>query len=144
MSKKSFNTEAATTKLFSRAAQEPQETQGKPDTHDTHEKPLTEERLLELLQESKGILAAVPEEEAERISKRGRHKKAEAEKLRGYRYNLNLDRDLQQYLKETAWKNRTSITQYINDLIRADMEAYFRQCEAQGIDPKEGWEVDET
>ena len=54
--------------------------------------------------------------------KLGRPPKAEEEKLRGYRYNLNLDRDLKEYLHETAWKNRTSITQYINDLIRADME----------------------
>lgn len=54
--------------------------------------------------------------------KQGRPPKAENEKLRGYRYNLNLDRDLKEYLHEAAWKNRTSITQYINDLIRADME----------------------
>lgn len=54
--------------------------------------------------------------------KQGRPPKAEEEKLRGYRYNLNLDRDLKEYLHEAAWKNRTSITQYINDLIRADMK----------------------
>lgn len=58
-------------------------------------------------------------------SKQGRPPKKEEEKLRGYRYNLNLDRDLKDYLHEMAWKNRTSITQYINDLIRADMEAYI-------------------
>ena len=61
--------------------------------------------------------------------KRGRPKKTEEEKLRGYRYNLNLDKDLQQYLKEIAWMNRTSITQYINDLIRADMEAFLKTSE---------------
>ena len=54
--------------------------------------------------------------------KQGRPPKAEHEKLRGYRYNLNLDRDLKEYLHEVAWKKRTSITQYINDLIRADMQ----------------------
>ena len=74
-----------------------EETHDKPETHDTHEKP----------------------------KKQGRPPKKEEEKLRGYRYNLNLDRDLKDYLHEMAWKNRTSITQYINDLIRADMEAYI-------------------
>lgn len=39
-----------------------------------------------------------------------------------YRLNLNLDGDLEPYLKEVAWINRTSITQYLNDLIRKDME----------------------
>lgn len=53
---------------------------------------------------------------------RGRPPKAEDEKLRGYRYNLNLDKDLNEYLHDIAWQNRTSITQYINDLIRKDME----------------------
>lgn len=62
-------------------------------------------------------------EEAKQITrKQGRPPKTEEEKLRGYRYNLNLDRDLKEYLHETAWKKRTSITQYINDLIRADMK----------------------
>ena len=74
-----------------------EETHDKPETHDTPEKP----------------------------KKQGRPPKKEEEKLRGYRYNLNLDRDLKDYLHEMAWKNRTSITQYINDLIRADMEAYI-------------------
>ena len=61
----------------------------------------------------------------DKLSKLGRPPKKPEEKLRGYRYNLNLDRDLKDYLHEMAWKNRTSITQYINDLIRADMEAYI-------------------
>lgn len=63
-----------------------------------------------------------PAPAAGQTRKQGRPPKAENEKLRGYRYNLNLDRDLKEYLHETAWKNRTSITQYINDLIRTDME----------------------
>ena len=61
----------------------------------------------------------------DKSNKQGRPPKKEEEKLRGYRYNLNLDRDLKDYLHEMAWKNRTSITQYINDLIRADMKAYI-------------------
>ena len=71
-------------------------------------------------------------------NKPGRPPKPENEKLRGYRYNLNLDKDLKQYLHERAWQKRTSITQYINDLIRADMEKYF----AEG-GTKEGWLEDE-
>lgn len=67
-------------------------------------------------------------------NKPGRPPKTEDQKLRGYRYNLNLDKDLKQYLHERAWQKRTSITQYINDLIRADMEKYF----AEG-GTKEGW-----
>ena len=71
-------------------------------------------------------------------SKPGRPPKPKDQKLRGYRYNLNLDKDLKQYLHERAWQKRTSITQYINDLIRADMENYF----AEG-GTKEGWLEDE-
>ena len=59
---------------------------------------------------------------SEKTRSQGRPRKSEEEKLRGYRYNLDLDRDLKEYLHEAAWKKRTSITQYINDLIRADME----------------------
>lgn len=57
--------------------------------------------------------------------KQGRPPKKEEEKLRGYRYNLNLDRDLKDYLHEMAWRKRTSITQYLNDLVRADMQDYL-------------------
>lgn len=59
--------------------------------------------------------------------KRGRPPKNEEDKLRGYRYSLNLDRDLKDYLHEAAWRKRTSITQYINDLIRADMQRNIKE-----------------
>lgn len=137
MSKKSFDTKTATSKFFTQNTQETQSTPNTPITHDTHDKHSTQDTPT-----PEQIAAAVLKLQQE--PKRGRPPKTEAEKLRGYRYNLNLDRDLQQYLKETAWKNRTSITQYINDLIRADMEAYFKECEEKGIDPREGWEVDEV
>ena len=68
--------------------------------------------------------------------KQGRPKKETP--LRGYRYNLTLDADLKQYLHEIVWQKRTSMTQYVNDLIRADMERYF----AEG-GTKDGWEEDE-
>lgn len=52
-----------------------------------------------------------------------------------YRVNLALDGELETYLHNIAWTKRTSITQYINDLIRADREAYL----ANGGDTT-GWE----
>lgn len=140
MTKKTFDAQAATSKFFS---QPQQDTQNTHDKSEKQEKPgatipeeLSQEQLANIVRQSMEILQQVN-------PKRGRPKKTEEEKLRGYRYNLNLDKDLQQYLKETAWKKRTSITQYINDLIRADMEAYFEECKAAGIDPREGWEIDE-
>lgn len=152
MSKKSFDTQGATSKFFTSG------THNKPGTHDTHREkeipasafpdpdiipadppPRTEDltpaQLAAIVRQSMQILENT-------TPKRGRPPKEE--KKRGYRYNLNLDKDLQQYLKETAWRERTSITQYINDLIRADMKAYFARCEAAGIDPKEGWEQDDN
>lgn len=79
--------------------------------------------ILQPKEQTKRILESVRPEVAEQITKKqGRPPKNENEKLRGYRYNLNLDRDLKEYLHDVAWRKRTSITQYINDLIRADME----------------------
>ena len=69
----------------------------------------------------------------------GRPKKTQDEKKGGYRYNLNLDKELKEYLKNKAWQDRKTATDYINDLIRADMEAYFKNGGT-----KEGWiEIDD-
>lgn len=134
MGKKNFDTAGVTDKFFSVS-----------DTHDKHgtqEKHSTQPSTGDLTPEQMAAIVRQSMEILEKATpKRGRPPKAEP--LRGYRYNLNLDKDLQQYLKETAWRERTSITQYINDLIRADMKAYFARCEAAGIDPREGWETDE-
>ena len=98
-----------------------QDTQEKHDTHDTQDTQgaeqyaMTPEEVKAVIEQSKEILKNF-------TPKQGRPRKSEEEKLRGYRYNLNLDRDLKEWLHEAAWKKRTSITQYINDLIRADME----------------------
>lgn len=98
-------------------AEQPQETPSQETAK------INPEELAKLIEASKQILESVPAEIAEKMTKKqGRPPKDEAEKLRGYRYNLNLDKDLKEYLHEMAWKNRTSITQYINDLIRTDME----------------------
>lgn len=43
-----------------------------------------------------------------------------------YRFSLYLDGDLEKYIKYAVWKNRKdSITQYLNDLVRKDMEEYL-------------------
>lgn len=55
--------------------------------------------------------------------RQGRPKKEN--KLRGFRYNLHLDRDLKPFLAFTAWRKRTSITQYLNDLIRNEMNEFM-------------------
>jgi hypothetical protein len=39
-----------------------------------------------------------------------------------YRINLKLKAEYKEYLDEVSWRNRKSITQYINDLIAADKE----------------------
>ena len=70
---------------------------------------------------------------------KGRPKLSPEEKKGGYRYNLNLDMELKRYIKNKAWQDRKSATDYINDLIRADMEQYF----ANG-GTTEGWiDIDE-
>ena len=50
------------------------------------------------------------------------HNTHHTQNSRGYRYNLNLDADLKDFLHETAWEKRMSMTQYINNLIRREME----------------------
>lgn len=44
-------------------------------------------------------------------------------KKEDYRINLKLRGEFKQYLNDEAWKSRKSITEYINDLIQADMDA---------------------
>lgn len=42
-----------------------------------------------------------------------------------YRFSLYLDGDLKDYIKFASWKQQKTITQYLNDIIRAEMEAYI-------------------
>lgn len=58
-------------------------------------------------------------------TKRPQGRPPKAEKLRTWRYNLCLDEDLKYYLDNIAWKNHTSVTQYLNDMIRKEKEEYF-------------------
>ena len=39
-----------------------------------------------------------------------------------YRLNLKLKAEYKDYLDRVSWENRKSITQYVNDLIQADMD----------------------
>ena len=37
------------------------------------------------------------------------------------RLNLSIPEDVKEYLKNTAWENRMSVTQYLVNLVRQDM-----------------------
>lgn len=41
-----------------------------------------------------------------------------------YRFNANIPMEAKDYLQEMAWRNRTSITDYLNRIILKDMEAH--------------------
>ena len=41
-----------------------------------------------------------------------------------YRFNAKLPIECKDYLQEIAWRNRTTITEYLTRLIMADMEAH--------------------
>lgn len=41
-----------------------------------------------------------------------------------YRFNAKLPMECKDYLQEMAWRNRTTITDYLTRLILADMEAH--------------------
>lgn len=136
MAKKQFDTKTATSKFFTGAAGEekPQETpeiqtahntDTADSTHNTQENPYEQER------HPNG--AKFPR-------RQGRPKKQPEERKRAFRYNLLLDADLNQYLHEIVWIKRSNMTQYVNDLIRADYEAYLKDCKEKGKDPFEGWE----
>lgn len=56
-----------------------------------------------------------------------------------YRVNLALDGELETWLHNISWQQRTSITQYINRLISEDKARYY----AEGGDTT-GFEYDET
>ncbi len=70
--------------------------------------------------------------------KAGRPKKEKP--LRGYRYALMLDSDLDPFLHEIVWVKRTSMTQYVNDIIREKKNEYVKECLEKGVNPYEGWE----
>ena len=110
MAKKSFNTQDTVNKFFTAGNQEIQEIQEKPDVYPT----------------------------AESHKRPGRPKKEK--KLRAYRFSVLLDEDLDKFIHEIVWIRRTNMTQYINDIVRADKEKYVKECLEKGVNPYEGWE----
>lgn len=149
MAKKSFNPEEQLRGMFT--APEAQETQSTQETQEKHDIPeiaktqavldalgISDDEGLQEFRSSLTTLNKLAKQINPNQGKRGRPKKEKP--LRGYRYGLNLDADLDPYLHEIIWKKRTTMTQYINDLIRADYEAYLADCKKKGIDPYEGWE----
>lgn len=47
-----------------------------------------------------------------------------SDKTEYYRFNLKLPMECKDYLQEMAWRNRTTITEYLARLIQADMDAH--------------------
>ena len=47
-----------------------------------------------------------------------------AAKTEYYRFNAKLPMECKDYLQEMAWRNRTTITDYLTRLILADMDAH--------------------
>lgn len=41
---------------------------------------------------------------------------------RNYRVNLAFDSDLKEFINNASWEKHQSITQWLNDLVRAEME----------------------
>lgn len=47
-----------------------------------------------------------------------------AKKAEYYRFCIRFPIEYKDYLQEMAWRNRTDITQYLNSLVKADMDAH--------------------
>lgn len=129
MAKKQFDTKSATSKFFTSAtdnneANETSVTQTTDSTGNTQEKHYKQNHF---------------SNRTEFPRRQGRPKKQPEDRKRTFRYNLLLDNDLNQYLHEIVWIRRTNMTQYVNDLIRADYENYIRDCQRKGTNPFEGW-----
>lgn len=126
MAKKKFDTKSATSKFFTNVTDdnEANETSIIQTTDSTQEKHYKQDHF---------------PNRTEFPRRQGRPKKQPEDRKRTFRYNLLLDNDLNQYLHEIVWIRRTNMTQYVNDLIRADYENYIRDCQRKGINPFEGW-----
>lgn len=49
---------------------------------------------------------------------------ADQEEPKYYRFNLKLPEECRAYLQEMAWRERTTITNYLADMVLADMAAH--------------------
>lgn len=54
-------------------------------------------------------------------NKMGRPKKNPEDKVGGHKFNLSLNDEMYEYLKEASWIKKLSVTQYIRNLIKKDM-----------------------
>lgn len=45
-------------------------------------------------------------------------------KTQYYRFNAKMPMEYKDYLQEMAWRNRTTITEYLSNLVAKDMEAH--------------------
>ena len=111
---KKIDTSSAMSKFFSQGTQDTQNPQNKQNTHENHENHENHNNH------------DTQENSIDGKRKAGRPTKTPEERKRGYRYNLTLDKDLNAFLHFMAWKNKTSMTQYINDLIRDLMEEHLK------------------
>lgn len=127
MAKKQFDAQTATSKFFTNA----QDTQSADSEQNTDSKHNTDNTDNKHEKYPGGF--TLPR-------KQGRPKKAPGDKVKRLRYNLLLEADLNQFLHEIVWQKRMTMTDYVNALIRADYEAYLKDCKEKGKDPFEGWE----
>ena len=71
--------------------------------------------ILEPEEQTKRILESVSPETAKQITKKPKRAGA-------YRFSLYLDEDLGEYVNFIKFKYKKSITDYFNEIVRADME----------------------
>lgn len=74
-------------------------------------------------------------QETQKTQTKDKKPPVEKEAVKRYRFNLNLEGDLEPYLRNIAWQKRTSVTQIICDLIRKDQEEYLKSGGST-----EGWQ----
>ena len=114
MPKKSFKDNPAL--AFIGNQHEPHSTQKTHDTDGTHDTQKENEPVKESSLQSPASSTAV-------------HHPAPASdgEPKYYRLNLKLKAEYKAYLEQVSWENRKSITQYINELIQADMDTQNTQ-----------------
>lgn len=66
-------------------------------------------------------LDRIDESTPDEPKKIGRAKKSPEEKVGGHKFNLSLNDEMYEYLKEASWIKKMSVTQYIRNLIEKDM-----------------------
>lgn len=88
---------------------------------------LSKDDLIQLLNQSRKILEQQAAAEQAKAAAEAEKKPTGRPTERGetYRFSLYLDIELANYAKHIARKNKQPLTQYLNELVRRDMEAYI-------------------